>query len=99
MSVRPHYQKIATPIRQMSFKHITDAASLGIDFVEYHIYAVSRQVLGKLRTRPPGVDSLFFRHGENTDTFCFLQNRHRICDSSRCRATEVPSHDHSVQRE
>jgi hypothetical protein len=41
----------------MSFKHVTNAASLGIDFVEYHLDAMSRQVLRKLRTGPPGVDT------------------------------------------
>jgi len=56
----------------MSFKHITNAAPFGIDFVEYHIDTMSRQVLSKLCTRPPGVDSLFVGHGENTNAFCFL---------------------------
>jgi hypothetical protein len=69
--VRPHYQKIGIPIRQMSFKHITDAASLGIDFVKYHIDTMPRQVLGKLRTRPSSVERLFLGYGENTDAFRF----------------------------
>jgi hypothetical protein len=99
VAVRAHHQKIGVPIRHVSFKHVADAASFGIDFVEDHVDTVSRQVLGKLRTRPPGVDSLFFGHGENTDAFRFLQNRHRICDRSRGRPAEVPSDDHGVQRE
>jgi hypothetical protein len=69
------------------------------NFVEHHIDAMSRQVLCKLSTRPPGVDSLFFSHGENTNAFRFLQNRHRICDSSRGRPTEIPTHDHGVESE
>jgi hypothetical protein len=42
----------------VSFKHVANPASFGIDFVEHHIDAMSRQVLRKLRTRPPGVDRL-----------------------------------------
>src|SRR5262245_15251281 len=90
--VPPHDQQIGVAIRHMSFKHVTNATSLGIDFVEYHLDAVSRQVLRQLRTGPPGVDSLFFSHGENAHAFRFLQNRHRVCDGPRGRPTEVPSH-------
>ena len=97
--IRAHDQKIGIPIRHMSFKNVTNATSFGIDFVEYYIDAMSRQVLRKLRTRPPGVDSLFFGDGENTHAFRFLQNGHRICDGARGRATEVPGHDHGVERE
>src|SRR5215472_11238469 len=51
--IRPHDQQIGVAIRHMSFKHVTNATSLGIDFVEYHLDAMSRQVLRKLRTGPP----------------------------------------------
>ena len=50
MSVRPHDQKIGIPIRHVSFKHLTDAASFGIDFVEDHVGPMPGQVLRKLRT-------------------------------------------------
>jgi hypothetical protein len=72
--VCPHYQKIGIPIRYMRFKHITDTTSFGLDFVEYHIDAVSRQMLRKLPTGPPGVDGFFFGHGKNTNAFRFPQN-------------------------
>src|SRR6266513_37357 len=78
VSVRAHDQKIGIPISHVSFKHTTDAASFGIYFVEDHVGPMSGHVLRKLRTRPPGVDSLFFGHGENTNAFRFLQNGHRI---------------------
>jgi hypothetical protein len=97
--VRAHYQKIGIPIGHMRFKHITNATPLGIDLVEDHIDTMSRQVLRKLRTRPPGIDSLFFSHGENTNAFRSLQNGHRIGYGARGRPTEVPGHDHGVERE
>ena len=88
--IRAHDQKIGIPVCHMSFKHVTNAASFGLYFVDHHIDAMSRQVFRKLRTRPPGVDSLFFSHGENTNAFRFLQNRHRICDGSRGGPTGSP---------
>jgi len=50
VSVRPHDQKIGIPIRHVSFKHLTDAASFGIDVVEDHVGPMPGQVLRKLRT-------------------------------------------------
>jgi hypothetical protein len=40
--VRPHDQNIGVPISHMRFKHITDAASFGVDFVEHHVDTMSR---------------------------------------------------------
>src|SRR6266542_1152238 len=92
--------------RRSAFRYVTcasntspDAASFGIDFVEDHVGPMSGQVLRELRTRPPGIDNLFFGHGENTNALRFLQNGYRIRHGPSGRPAEIPSHDHGVERE
>src|SRR4051794_22731476 len=99
MPVRPHDQKIGIPIRHMGFEYLTDPATFGIDFVEDHLDTVSGQMLRKLDARVPRVDRLFICHGDNANPFGALKNWHRVRDRPRSRSTEVPGHDHGIERE
>src|SRR6476469_3313326 len=47
----------------------------------------------------PRVDRLFICHGDNANPFRFLKNWHRVRDRPRSRSTEVPGHDHGIERE